>query len=240
MHVMSEYQNRSLSVAHRAATGTGRGISWLFRFFAKLSLIVIFIAAGLFVGGFLQFINVVTSYDHDVVIEKADAIVALTGGSTRIATALDVLARQKGKRLLISGVNQETKIEDLKSINPTNADLFDCCVDIETLALDTIGNAVETSKWMKTHQFSSLIVVTSAYHMPRSLVEFRKYLPDANLTPHPVRLEVLSEDGWWKNTRTLRFMLAEYVKYLAANLRDYVSSDDFDALRSGLWTRKVA
>ena len=232
---MDRSQGSSPSRLRRSAAGAGRGVSWVFRTSMKLVLILAFVVIGMFIGGFLQFTNKVSSYEMSDEIPPADAIVVLTGGSTRIARALELLAKKKGQRLLISGVNEGTRAKDLKSINTTNAGLFDCCVDMEHIAKDTIGNAVETSKWMDKLNYKSVIVVTSAYHMPRSLVEFRKRLPDAKLRPYAVPLESINQEGWWRNPDVLRFMLSEYVKYVAANIRSYISTQKFDALRSGLW-----
>ena len=231
---MSNFSNNTPSMKKRAVSGVGRGLSWSFRFSMKLVLIGLFVAIGLFFGGFLQFTNKVTSYKMTADMQPADAIVALTGGSTRIAKALDLMADKKGQRLLISGVNAETKIDDLKSINQKHGDVFDCCVDIDRAARDTIGNARETSKWVTKGNYKSLIIVTSAYHMPRSMVEFRDQMKDVKLVPYAVPLDSISREDWWKNTNTLRFMLGEYVKYVGAHIRRYLSSENFVALRSSL------
>jgi uncharacterized SAM-binding protein YcdF (DUF218 family) len=44
---------------------------------------------------------------------------------------------------------------------------------VEPRALNTRGNAVESSRLVKQHGYRSLLLVTSAYHMPRSLDCFR-------------------------------------------------------------------
>ena len=97
------------SLGRRAVRGSGRLGSWIFRTLMKLVLIALFITIGLLVGGFLQFTNKVTESVEPTNIEPAEAIVALTGGSTRIASALELLQQNKGKRLLISGVNEGTE-----------------------------------------------------------------------------------------------------------------------------------
>ena len=48
--------------------------------------------------------------------------------------------------------------------------------DIDHAALDTIGNAEESAKWVNSHGYGRVIVVTNNYHMPRSLVEFEALL----------------------------------------------------------------
>lgn len=204
----------------------------------KLLLIAIFIGIGLFVGGFLQFTNKISEAVQPANVEPADAIVVLTGGSTRIATALELLTQKKGQKLLISGVNAETKTTDIQAMHPDKADLFSCCVDLERVAIDTIGNATETAKWVKQNDYQSLIIVTSAYHMPRSLLEYHRKMADTKLISYPVPLDLINQDEWWKNANTLRFMVNEYMKYIGARLRDYVSMQTFDAVRSSMFGPK--
>ena len=228
------------SLGRRAVRGSGRLGSWIFRTLMKLVLIVLFIAVGLFVGGFLQFTNQVTDSVQPADVEPAQAIVALTGGSTRIATALELLQQKKGTRLLISGVNEDTLKSDIEAMHTDKSDLFTCCVDVEREAVDTIGNARETARWMKNNGYTSLIIVTSAYHMPRSMVEFRRQMEGVKLVPYPVPLESINKDEWWKNTTTLRFMVNEYLKYLGARARDYVQPQTLDALRGNMLGTKDA
>lgn len=201
----------------------------------KLILIALFVALGLFVGGFLQFINSISNTEQPAEAKPAEVIVALTGGSARIAAALGLLQQGKGKRLLISGVNADTKMKDIASMHPEKAGLFECCVDLDQIAENTHGNAVETVKWMQQNNYSSLIIVTSAYHMPRSLLEFRRQMPDAELFAFPVGLETTNRDGWWKDTATLRLMVNEFVKYLGVRAPDYLSPRIIDILRNSIW-----
>ena len=228
------------SLGRRAIRGGGRLTSFIFRTVMKLLLILVFIGLGLLIGGFLQFTSKVSGSVQPADLEPAQAIVALTGGSTRIATALELLSQKKGQRLLISGVNAETQKADIQAMHADRDELFDCCVDIERVAADTIGNARETAKWMEQNGYQSLIIVTSAYHMPRSLLEFKRQLKGVALTPFPVPLDSLNREEWWKNAATLRFMVNEYLKYLGARARDYVRPQTFDALRGNMFGGKQA
>jgi uncharacterized SAM-binding protein YcdF (DUF218 family) len=223
-----------VTLPRRVVRGTGKLVSWLFSSAMKLFLIALFVGVGLLVGGFLQFTAKVSDNVQPTDIASAHAIVALTGGSTRIATGLDLLSKRKGNRLLITGVNTSTKKDEIQAMHPQRVNLFDCCVDLERIAKNTIGNAEETAKWMQQHGYQSLIVVTSAYHMPRSLLEYRRQMPNVKLTAYAVPLEALASDGWWKDTATLRFMVNEYLKYLGARARDYVHPEAFDVLRNNL------
>ena len=101
----------------------------------------------------------------------ADGIVVLTGDTARIDAALALLAEGRAERLLISGVNPTVSRDTIAAL--VGAELrpaLDCCVDIDH-ARDTIENASSTGAWAADQAFSSLIVVTSGYHMPRSLAE---------------------------------------------------------------------
>jgi uncharacterized SAM-binding protein YcdF (DUF218 family) len=160
--------------------------------------------------------------------DKADGIVVLTGGASRVADALELLASGRAKRLLITGVNPGTTTGDIAhQLVDFNRQLA-CCVDLDYSALNTLGNAVQARRWAIEHGFKSLIVVTSAYHMPRALAEFAHQLPEATLIPFPVVSDKLRIEPWWSNGATTRLVLSEYLKYLFAKMRmrfDTVAAD---------------
>lgn len=179
-------------------------------------LIVLFVAAA---AGFVRFSAQVAALDPAPAAPGADGIVVLTGGKARIETALDLLDRGKGRRLLISGVHPNTSITAIRRAVGGDARLFDCCVDIDRAALDTIGNAEETGKWARSHGFSSLIVVTSDYHMPRSLMEMRRIIEGIPIIPHPVHHAIEDGGSWYSDPEALRLVASEYLKYVAASIR---------------------
>lgn len=148
---------------------------------------------------------------------KGDAIVVLTGGSEhRIATAVRLLREGWGRRLLISGVNRKARPDEVLARSGTGPV---CCIDFGYDALDTIGNATETRDWAATNGFERLIVVTSSYHMPRTLVEFSRAMPDVQFVAHPVLSRNVRDHAWWQSPGTLRFLFGEYVKFIAAATR---------------------
>lgn len=175
-------------------------------------------AAGVaFVLGFLAFCSLIM--DEPGAIGRADGIVALTGGEARIPEAVKLLALGNGRRLLISGVNPATTRRELMNLMPETKRLFRCCIDMDKVARDTIGNADETRVWMEKRRFRSLIVVTSSYHMPRSYAELRRALPDAELIPYPVKPRSVDVRAWWTNSVTLQLLASEYVKFMPALAR---------------------
>lgn len=169
-------------------------------------------------GGFVWFLSRLDVEERPLA-GTADAIVVLTGGASRIEDALELLERGHGRRLLITGVHPATRVAELARLTSQSPELFACCVDIDRQALNTTGNAVETGAWVRRHGFRSLVVVTSAYHMPRTLVELGNAMPGVALVPFPVVSDQLRAEPWWANARTARLLALEYIKYIAARLR---------------------
>jgi len=147
---------------------------------------------------------------------RADAIVALTGPSAeRVNAAIRLLEQDKGRRVLISGVNRDVRRQELRALTPGSSKLFNCCVDLGFEAENTVGNAQEIAAWARSKHYDSLIVVTSDYHMPRSLLEIRGAAPGVTLIPYAVSTPSLDNSGWWRAAVTARRMTLEYMKYLA-------------------------
>jgi uncharacterized SAM-binding protein YcdF (DUF218 family) len=172
-----------------------------------------------FLAGFAYFASYVGSLSEPRDLGEADAIIVLTGGHSRIDAAVDLLRAGKGARLLISGVNPVARREDLRAATGADGQLFNCCVDIDHAALDTVGNAAESAKWVREHAYDRVILVTNNYHMPRSLLEMRRLIGDAELDPYPVVNTRLDSGGWLTKPKALRVLMTEYTKYLAALVR---------------------
>jgi uncharacterized SAM-binding protein YcdF (DUF218 family) len=167
--------------------------------------------------GFLWFVRQVPA--EEVTLNRdADGIVALTGGASRIADAIELLASGRGKRLLISGAYRATNSKEISRLNPEFERWVRCCVDFDR-SLNTLGNAIETKRWAERRGLRSLIVVTSNYHMPRALAEIAHQLPDVALVPFPVVTDRQRAERWWTSGVSARRMVTEYVKYVFAKLR---------------------
>ena len=172
----------------------------------------------LFAAGFVMFVGALERAEsHEGA--PADGIVALTGGAERIGDAMELLARGRGGRLLITGVNEKTSKEEIARQRPDLRLFFSCCVDLDYRALNTIGNAEQTRNWAREHRFRSLIVVTSSYHMPRTLAEISHALPDVRIVAHPVVSERTDLDAWWRDPPRIKLLALEYVKYMMPRLR---------------------
>jgi uncharacterized SAM-binding protein YcdF (DUF218 family) len=187
-------------------------------------LAVVFVGAAIgFVGFLSQLRGAETRPDRD-----ADGIVVLTGGSSRVSDAMELLASGYGKRLLISGVHPTNAASDISRSLPDNSPsdnqtLLSCCVDLDRSAVNTRSNAAETRRWAHDRGFKSLIVVTSNYHMPRAIVELSHAMPDIALIPFAVVGDRWRDEPWWTSGTTLRLLLSEYAKYVAAEARVWLA-----------------
>lgn len=184
----------------------------------KLMLALLGAAAAGFAVGFVAFADMVVRTEPPA-DPRADGIVVLTGGTARIDGALALLAEGRANRLLISGVNPSVSRDTLAKIaGDALRPQIDCCVDIDH-ARDTVENASSTGRWAQALDFSSLIVVTSGYHMPRSMAELGDAMPGIELIAFPVANPDLDLRGWWRNPDAFALLAREYGKFLAAEAR---------------------
>lgn len=188
--------------------------------FADILRAAAFIVLVAFVTGFVLYVHEARSLARDE-RTRADGIVALTGGEGRVRTAVELLRDGRGGRLLISGVNPVSPPEDIARAAGAPAELFNCCIDTGPLAVDTRGNALEAAAWVNRNGYSTVIVVTNDFHMPRALLELQAAMPDTRLiayaapTPPP-----------WSSPGEARRWLQEYAKYAAVFVRERIGVMD--------------
>lgn len=151
--------------------------------------------------------------------EPTDAIVVLTGGALRVEGGLRLLAAGKAKKLFISGVYRGVDVSELLHVSRQSPDSVACCIVLGHAAADTIGNARETAQWMAHEGYHSLRLVTASYHMPRSMLEFTRAMPDKEIVPNPIFPESLHDSRWWRSRATTFLIAEEYTKYLVALAR---------------------
>ena len=143
--------------------------------------------------------------------ENAEAIVALTGGSDRIKEAIHLLQQEKAPHLFISGVDENvTGYHFLKEVSPELKEK----IELGYWAKTTRMNAIETAEWIEKNKISSIIVVTSFYHMPRSLLEIKRAVPGVKMTPYAVFPKSFGQSADWLHTRYAWQLFVEYHKFL--------------------------
>jgi uncharacterized SAM-binding protein YcdF (DUF218 family) len=183
----------------------------------------LFTAFLVFLGGFVVFMQSLDRQEA-AVVASGDGIVALTGGVERIPDALDLLAQGRGRRLLISGVNENVSVSQLAQKAPRLRTWLKCCVDLDHQARNTVGNAEETRLWSRLHGYRSLVIVTSSYHMPRALIELQRHMPDVSLIPAPVVTHRLQDPAFWSDVSLLKVLGQEYAKFVVAYVRSCLTS----------------
>jgi uncharacterized SAM-binding protein YcdF (DUF218 family) len=178
----------------------------------RLSLVAVAALALVYAGGLVAFVTGLERRGSEA--KSADAIVALTGGGARLTKAMELLTNGRGKRLLISGVHADVTRDQLFEQIGGPRKLFDCCVDMGLGAGSTIGNAKEAAAWTRDNGYKSVILVTAAYHMPRSKMELAATMPDVRVIIQPVFPEDLQTHSWWTDRLSASVILVEYTKYI--------------------------
>tara|TARA_B100001057_G_C22565056_1_gene838846 strand:- start:96 stop:671 length:576 start_codon:yes stop_codon:yes gene_type:complete len=155
------------------------------------------------------FFQEVKKFDNSVTnINNIDGIVVLTGDQFRIAKGIELLKRNPNKKLLISGVNKNINPVDIMKEFPNSKNFFQCCIDIGKDAKNTFENIIETFEWMKSNEFTSIIIVTSDYHLPRVKLEINRFIDNQQIFYEAVKTD--ESDSILR----LKKITLEYIKYI--------------------------
>ena len=170
-------------------------------------------------GGLVFFDYTINHFKVDNVT-KTDAIVVLTGGRHRLEEAVRLLNEGVSDKLFISGVEKNVSLKEIKKREDidvtTNRE-----ITLDKVATNTFENAREASNWISKENLRSIRLVTSNYHLWRSLIEFRRWNKEIKIVLHPVFSEQIST-AWWKSLDSFCFLAAEYNKFLFATVRAFV------------------
>ena len=131
----------------------------------------------------------------------ADAIFVLTGGEGRIQEGYRVWASGAATELYILGAGRNVP---LSRILPETAALPAGAVSrihVEGWSENTLENAFSAKAAVGEGKFSSAILVTSDYHVPRACLAFRKVLP-REVSLHVIRVRGDAGAGaLWRSAR---------------------------------------
>ena len=179
-------------------------------FYSIILLILLF-----FIYFIKYYVEVYNSRNNIFENKSYDAAVVLTGDKYRINKGLELLKKNIVNKLLISGVNININKKIIEQQFMNSKDIFDCCIEIENKSRNTFENARESYLWMKKNNFYSLIIISSSYHLPRSKLEFSRFIKVENIL-------FLSSDASLKNISFKKLFL-EYIKYIRTNLSLIIS-----------------
>ena len=169
----------------------------------------------LILSHFIFFLSLVKNFKSNYsTITSIDSIVVLTGDKFRISKGMEILSNGIGEKLLLSGVNKNIKLTNIKNEFPKYKNFFDCCVDIDNISSNTFENSRETFLWLEKNKYISVLVVSSDYHMPRVKLEFERFFETGNTYYHPV-----NSNNDVNAIGKIKKLFFEYVKYM----RTYIS-----------------
>ena len=161
--------------------------------------------------GFACFLKQI-NFTEQTINKKADAIIVLTGAKGRIDTGIDLLSHKYAEHLFISGVGQNAMLSDLSkylsSFTTKQVAQLKDSITLGHFASSTEENALETSEWLSKNNYKKIILVTSDYHMPRSLYLFKRLITDIEIIPYPIKTQT-----------NINLAFLEYNKYLLSYLR---------------------
>tara|TARA_X000000950_G_scaffold287802_1_gene401731 strand:- start:88 stop:711 length:624 start_codon:yes stop_codon:yes gene_type:complete len=191
------------------------------RSLVTLFLLLIF----LWVIGFANFLRSIPIQTPGEIV-KSDAIIVLTGGSRRLEVGITLLENDKADLLFVSGVNEKVTRSDILNLLdggklPKSTKFFDCCITLGYTAEDTRGNARESLQWVRDNSLSSIILVTSNYHMQRAYLEFKLQNPNMKITQYPVSNGEFRLSSWLSNSKRFVLLFLEFHKLILTNLRAY-------------------
>ena len=139
-------------------------------------------------------------------------IIVLTGGKMRIEKGIEILQKGYATKMFISGVFMPSEIQVKLNYEKNKKDLLECCIFFGEEARNTIENAVEVRNWLiKNKEIDKIILVTSYYHLPRSILIFEKKLRNITILAKPAVDEVNVLD---EPTFHLRLIVSEYFKVI--------------------------
>ena len=197
----------------------------LFRIF---KIFFIFLLTSMFTLFFIELNNFkknilsLTNYND---IESPN-IVILTGGANRIKDGLKIIenfqnSRNINYKILVSGTGMGfTKSSLKKKLGPNfNSQLIQCCIDLDGVSKNTLTNASETFKWTNKNDIKEFILITSNYHMPRAILEFKNVMPNLKIYTYAITPKKHDIENWLSSYQTFSLVFTEYCKFIIAGLR---------------------
>ena len=153
-------------------------------------------------------------------------IVILTGGANRIKDGLKIIEDFKNSKninykILVSGTGMGfTKSSLKKKLGPNfNSQLIQCCIDLDGVSKNTLTNASETFKWTNKNDIKEFILITSNYHMPRAILEFKNVMPNLKIYTYAITPKKHNIKNWLSSYQTFSLVFTEYCKFIIAGLR---------------------
>ncbi len=173
---------------------------------------------------FSLFYSKIFSYNNNKPLSKN--LVVLTGGTNRIKQTLGILSSKNNNdfNLLISGAGRgfsKKTVLQLSKKNNITIEKINCCITIDKKSTDTYSNAIQTKVWIQKLKLESISLLTSNYHMPRSLMIFTTLINDVKIIPYVLN------DKTDNKYIDLDVLIIEYFKFKIAKIRVIIFEKKF-------------
>lgn len=151
--------------------------------------------------------------------EKADAIVAISGGDTsaRADEAIKLYQNGWADTIIFSGAAADKTGPSNALVmkqQAIDAGIAPQSIIIEQASETTDQNASETTSIFKQRGIKSAILVTSAYHERRAILEFDRRALGVDLRPHPVATDKQWSKYWWTTPTGWVLAIPELIRSL--------------------------
>jgi len=180
-------------------------------------------------------------------LPTADAIVVLGGNTAngranwflpyrretailRVDTAIELYQARRAPKVVLSGGALEGDVSEARGMahQMRQSGVPDEALILENASRTTYENAALTEDTLRSHGIRSVLLVTSALHMPRAMAAFAKQGVQATAAPAPPQI-VMPRDGslqpWLPSQRAFeasRSIIKEYAGLLVYWVRGWV------------------
>ncbi len=147
----------------------------------------------------------------------ADVVITVSGGDTTARTqeAIDLYKNGWAPKLIFSGAAQDKSGPSNAAVMRTQAlrqGIPEEAIIIEDQSETTKENAEKTKDILHDKDIHSAIVVTSGYHMKRTILEFRSRAPNIEFRAHPTVADNQWSVWWWLTPYGWYLALSELFK----------------------------
>ncbi len=183
----------------------------------KLTLYIFSLMILFLIYGFVMFLKNIyhnqASFNY-----QTDGIAVLTGGKGRINLGLELFSKNKNLRLIISGVDKKVSNNSIIPNDIKNKIRITIDKDSET----TYENAKIINEWTSKYKLQNVTIITSYYHMPRSMMLIKSLTPTINFYAYPVEKKISKKNSFRENIPYYFFLTEEYIKYLLSHFITFI------------------
>lgn len=172
----------------------------------ELIIIITISSVICFLAGFVLFVKNLPTEDDipSLSTNDFDGVIAYTGGQYRLGTTSLIIKNGFKGPVLISGVFPGSSSDTIfKNLGLSTQQQKQ--INLDYSAVSTVGNVQQTINWVNSNNLSKVLIITSYYHVPRTLLLLNKKTNNkVKFTPYPV----------FSNNASVKLLIAEYIKFI--------------------------